>query len=434
MTRESAPRPTGRISIRVGEPSMFLGSSLPVDVRDSSLRLVTRTSGPASVELPVGLYEVSAVLGDGQRHIVYANVTEGVDTPIDLAPTRPPATAPGDGGSVGAGPDGAGEDGGVGAEPDTDDRPRVAGSPGNETWSGTSPGDDAWSGTSPGDGPSSGTSHGDDPLPYGVRSLGRRTYTTARAATPEEPVTTTGLPDLELVSVSGARVVTTGRTRIAIACDPSITEVPTAVVGIAGRRLRLSLPISPQTSTPSGDCVITVERTSAGFHAQAWISPERLVANALQNLLSTGYLLQAVDIANQGLELLLDKYADPAAAALGALVLLRAGRLVDHESWMMNLAHAFPWLPDGKVLLAQLRVAHGTAGPDDLRALIEASGQRLLYAETASLLVDLLRRWPTDTRGGGARVAHALERVASEAPYIDRGGICLAVWLQDGGR
>ena len=359
----------GRLTISLAQDSMFLGSSLPVEVRDANLRLVQRISGNTTLDLPIGLYEVSAVLGDGQRHQAYVEVMEGDARRIELGEAAPLATSAGD-----------------------DYDPQTS---------------------------------SDDPLPNASRYQ-RATYTSSSAQQGEDASRTGDLPGLELIELTGATVVELRRTQISIKCDPQIKAVPTAEVAVGSQHLLLSLPISPETYTPSGAGVITVERRTRGLTAQAWISPERRVANGLQNMLSTGQLIEAAQLAEQAIELLRGKYEDPTGAALGALLLNKAGRLARWESWLENLARDFAWLPDGRVLLVQQRRTRGEGGDDDLTMLLEASRQRVLYAETCSILIDLLRRWPESNRA--KEIDAAIEFLATDSPYIDRDSICLTVW------
>jgi hypothetical protein len=377
MTDESSggsSRPTGKLSVQLPSDSLYLSPSLPIEVRDSSLRLVKRATGTSSMEVPVGLYEVSAVLGDGQRHSAFVNVTEGAATPVPLG-------------------QGQGE-------------PLV---------------------TSSIDDPITTPTSGAAPEGVGPTKYARATWTEASASTPEQPETTSDLVDLELLAVTGATVVEQVRTRVVFASEPAIAAVPTALVRVGAYRQRISLPISPSTNTPSGGCTVVVERTTVGHHAQAWISPERRVANGLQNMLSTGYVLEAAQVADQAIDLLRGKYEDPAGAALGALALHKAGQLARWEDWVENLATDFAWLPDGKILLAALRVSDGRQSDRDLQLLLEASEQRVLYAETFSLLIDQLRRWPGERSMPDLKVA--VERLTNDAPYIDRDAICLSVWV-----
>jgi hypothetical protein len=406
------PGPMGSVSVRLSESSMFLQSALPVEVRDSSLRLVARATGAGSVQLPVGLYEVSAVLGDGQRHSSYVNVQEGMPTPVEFG--QPAAAA-----SSATGAEAA----------STPQVPKdVPKSPGLEPMGKPTarlPSDVPTPSARP------AAFEGSGSLQAGVTAIPRPTYTEGIAAARDDAAATTDVPELELLELAGATIVDRQRTRLTVQCESSITGVATATVRVAGHRQRLSLPISPQTWTPSGGGVVTVERTSSGFHAQAWISPERRVANGLQNMLSAGFVLEAAKLANEAVDLLRSKYEDPTGAALGALVLHKAGLLERWESWMENLARDFAWLPDGAILLVATRVGLGRPDRGDLATLLRAAGQRVLYAETASLLLDLLRRWPEDD--GGAEAAAALERLAGDAPYVDRDAICLGEWIPEPG-
>ena len=55
---------------------------------------------------------------------------------------------------------------------------------------------------------------------------------------------------------------------------------------------------------------------------------------------------------------------------------------------------------------------------------IQAGAQRMLYTESYSLLLDLLRRWP-DKTDHEARY-QAMDRLASTASQIDWDSICLS--------
>jgi hypothetical protein len=361
----------GSIDVTLATDSGFLGHVLPFEVRDSSLRLVRRTTGASTVSLPVGLYEVSAVLGDGRRHSALVQVTEGHPTPVRLG-SELPTEAPSDEESA------ATSD--LPPTPVRDRRP---------------PREDAidWV---PG-------------LAPDVREEGD-----------VEPI--------ELLEVDGATVVDRTPMELTFQCEPAIEAVPSALFRIGSRRQRISLPISPQLHSPSGGCVVVAERTSGGTHAQAWIGPERKVANGLQHLLSAGYVTEGARLAGAARELLHDKYVDAPAAALGALLLRKVGQLEQWTTWVETLARAdaFRWLPDGKVLLVELRLRRGQPTQADLDLAIEASGQRIMYAETYSLLLDLLRRWPTDAKDEAHQ--RAVQALAARAPYLDRETICLNVW------
>jgi len=211
-------------------------------------------------------------------------------------------------------------------------------------------------------------------------------------------------------------------------CLPSINEVPTARFAVGGRHLVTSLPISPEGGSPSGSCAVRFEAVGSRVRAQAWIMPQRTVANALQNMLASDYLLQAADVAADAAELLSEKYKDPTGAALGALLLYKTGKLARFENWVGNLARSFDWLPDGKILLARLQTdRERSPSPQVLDLCLQAAKQRLLFAECHALLLELLRRWP-GSENADAR-ANAVAQLSSFAPYVNPDSICFSHWV-----
>lgn len=77
-------------------------------------------------------------------------------------------------------------------------------------------------------------------------------------------------------------------------------------------------------------------------------------------------------------ELLLSEKAEsPLAAAIAALVLLRAGRLDLLHDWLRNLANWFPELPDGATLWSE-QLLRKSRGPD---AIVEAAQYTMHLAE-----------------------------------------------------
>ena len=59
-----------------------------------------------------------------------------------------------------------------------------------------------------------------------------------------------------------------------------------------------------------------------------------------------------------------------------------------------------------------------------LFCVLEASQQRMLYAESYSILLDLLRRWPREHRF--AAHAETVAELARHSPHIDWDSICLS--------
>ena len=357
---------TGKLSVQLTSDSMFLGRSVPVEVRDSDMCLVQQSMSARQFELPVGLYEVSAVLEDGRRHSALVQVKDGQQTPVEL-----------------------------GAE---------EASPVLES--------------------------AEEKASTGLPRYERPRYTQKMAAeSAVEPVADAAVAT-QLLDVSGASLLRETRTLWIFECDSTIDAVPTALFQLGEQKLQISLPISPAEpdlpdwKMPCNLCAVKIEETSTGAHAEAWISPERTVANAMQNMLASGYLLHAARVADDAVELLREKYKDPVGAALGALILYKTGRLERWQSWVENLARDFHWLPDGKVILANMLFDDESNRERALNYAVEASGQRMLFTESYSMLLDLLRRWPRDADGEPRY--EAMARMASFAPYIDWEIICLS--------
>jgi hypothetical protein len=234
-------------------------------------------------------------------------------------------------------------------------------------------------------------------------------------------------PDATLVEARGATLVRQTRTLHIFQCAPNIKEVPTARFAVGGRHLVTSLPISPEGGSPSGSCAVRFEAVGSRVRAQAWITPQRTVANALQNMLASDYLLQAARVADDAAELLSSKYEDPTGAALGALLLYKTGGLAKFEGWVANLAHSFPWLPDGKILLARLQTDRERPSSQMLDLCLEAAKQRPLFAECYALLLEMLRRWPGN-ENAEART-QAMAQLSTFASFVDADSICFSHWL-----
>jgi hypothetical protein len=351
---------TGKLHVELKSDSYFFGQNIPIEVRDSAMRLVERPSVKRRFSLPPGLYEVSAVLEDGRRHRALVQVKAGETAPVTL-----------------------------GAEVETTELKS-----------------------------STGTTS---------RSMPRyeRPRFTRKMASEEPLLARDMAAPAELFEVTGASLVGDAtRSPWQFECADDVDAIPTAHFRIGDRTRLISLPISPEHGSPSHACTVTLNETSTlGFQLNAWISPERTVANALQNMMASGYVLDASEVADQAVELLGAKYQDPTGAALGGLILLKTGRLERWTSWIENLARDFDWIADGKVLLSSLLAKEGNEMGRALELAIEASRQRLLFSESFSLLLDLLRRWSKGEERD--RRNQAIEEMFARTPNIDWESICL---------
>ena len=379
MTERVQVLEAGDLTISVDSDSVFLGQAVPIEVRDSRHRLVNRTTSFNTLKLAPGLYEISAVLQDGRRHSSTVDVVAGKHTPVTLV-----------------------ADESATAEPDMSSRGMPPSSVVAESTMGVA-------------------TVGANLDRFIENRLTRRMF-----EQPDADVQSVAPVDASLVEARGATLTRQTRTLYIFQCLPSIKEVPTAQFIVGGRHLTTSLPISPEGGSPSGSCAVRFDAVGSRVRAQAWITPQRTVANALQNMLASDYLLQAARVADDAAELLSSKYEDPTGAALGALLLYKTGGLTRFEGWVANLAHSFDWMPDGKILLARLQTDHAQPSSQMLDLCLQAAKQRPLFAECYALLLEMLRRWPgNESRDARAKaVAHLSEL----APFVDSDSICFSHW------
>ena len=464
-------QPPGDLNISVSSDSAFLGQRVPIEVRDSRHRLVKRTTS-STVQLPAGLYEISAVLEDGRRHSAVVDVVAGKPTPVELvadeeataesdsnayvsqaqqaAPPPPPAPQAPPPPQAPRAPEGGADD----AIPDdasADDANAGDASPGPASPGGASPAPASPAPASPAPArpspaspsprprPSSGataaiTSTVGNVLANVSRSFQQNRFTRRMYENMEgDAPTSEAAASVTFVEAHGAKLVRETRTLRIFECEPSLTEVATATFAFGNHRLVTSLPISPAGGSPAGSCAVRIEGAGRRIRARAWITPERTIANALQNMLASDYLLQAADAASSAITLLREKYDDPTGAALGALLLYKTGKLEQFESWVGNLARDFPWLPDGNIVLARSQADRGRPPIETLDKCLHAATQRPLYAECHAMLMDLLRRWPGGSRSEpGPKAeerAQAVARLSAVAPFVDTGAICFSHWV-----
>lgn len=350
----------GKLLVQLKSDSIFFGRNVPIHVRDSNMRLVQRSSYDRQFDLPVGLYEVSAVLEDGNKHSQLVQVREGELAPVEL-----------------------------GAREEIQEPVSIIHAEVTD-----------------------------------VPAYKRQRFTKEMESLTDDDTKPYTEATTQLLDVTGASLIRETRTLWIFRSSPDLDSVPTALIRINKRKTLISLPASPQGRPTENTCVVKVEETRTGAHVNAWISPKRSVANALQNMLASGYVLHAANVADDAVELLQYKYSDPTGAALGALILHKVGRLRRWASWVENLARDFGWMPDGKVMLANLLYENESTRPRAFELAMQASKQRMLYTESYSLLLDLLRRWPRNSEHEA--IHKAINALASRAPYIDWESICLS--------
>ena len=233
--------------------------------------------------------------------------------------------------------------------------------------------------------------------------------------------------DVRLVAMAGCAVQSAAGARLLFRPDGDVGEPAHVTFEIADRTAEMSLPIDPNASFPLGGAAVTATGdASGGIRLVAGFTDERRVATVIDAMSGIGSHADSDSLVRDASSLLLHKYADAPAAALGALMMQRLGRLDQREHWVSNLATDFPWLPDGKALHASLlRAGDDSQRRRGLQLLLEAAAQRPMFTDGLSLMISLLRRWPDDERAEERRAA--IDRLGAYMVAADLDAVCLTV-------
>ena len=179
------------------------------------------------------------------------------------------------------------------------------------------------------------------------------------------------------------------------------------VVATERAALHLALPLSDHNECR--DCTIELHRPHATGRVRVSVAlPARRSGRALFGLMDTGKIDLALSVARAACEGLAREHADPVCAVYGALVLERCEPLAQSPPWFEHLATDCAWLPDGKILQAAL-LSRSEASGERQRGhdlLLEATRiPNMVFADSFSLAIKLLRRWPADDPGSEPRRA-----------------------------
>jgi hypothetical protein len=398
----------GSLSVNLEADSYFLSQSLPIELRDGRMKLVKKfpIGGESNkLDLPVGLYEVSAVLQDGQRYSQLVSIYEGQHNAVKLSPhpaviiastkrkaTKRKATKR------------------KATKRKATKRKATKRKATKRTLNFEVP---TWL----------------DKL--NVTDMISGTEHTELFANASDKDT---ISNIELINVVGAKLETKSESAWRFIVNDHFNSVPVASFKAGNKTVDVSLPVNPEGyMIEETACLVQFEPNRSRLVAQAWIDPERKVTSALQRMLTSRYILEASDIvdktsevANESDDLLRGKYRDPVGAVLGGLILQKVGKLGLRKTWVENLARDFTWLPDGKVLLAKLLVDE-RSDPDIALDLIRStSNQTLMFTESFSLLLNMVRRWPWEN-GKEAR-AQALEQLVKKSSVIAWDSFTLTLW------
>lgn len=348
------------LRVTVDDDSFFLSQHLPYVVRDARHAVVARGSSGTGVDtLPEGLYSVELISPRGTQHTELVHLRSGETTAVvvtEEGPALPPPYAPGD----------------VLLE--------------RSPWEEVPP----TRGSSP---PSAAPS----------------------AAPPVEQPAADAEPALAtLVDTAGCSVLGVDRDGWILVPEVPLAAVPVARFDLQGARWEVSLPLNPEGSeSVLRQCRVRIDTSAMVPRLETSFGDKRRVCRMLVGMLRDNAVARGAELLDVAAELLLSKYSDPAAAALGGLTLHRFGRLQERQAWVENLARDFGWLPDGQILCAALlqRDRDTREQARGLRLLLDATAARPLYTDGLSLASELLRRWPgeQDAELRGERLARLAE-------------------------
>ena len=363
------------LTVHLESPSWFLASKARFEVRNGDYGLIETLPAGGSVDLDPGLYHVSAVLQDGRNHVRLVQVQEeSVTLSFDMGEKNAPTT---------------------GSSPHTQPDPPVI-------------------------------------RPRSPIGPSSRLYRQPLESLTTGNFSTDGAASVTLLSSEGATARQVSDQQWIFEPDDGKTRIPKAHFQTQTHRFDISLPTNPMGHFPENACTVQFGETGGNPGPKCWIAPERQVANAMQHWLVNGRIAAEVDTLSEATHLLQGKYSDPTGALLGGLILLRLGQLADRESWINNLARDFQWLTDGQVLQLVLQAEAAGCDMDLLARAADLSARPVLFTETYSILVNLLRRWPGASRADydsefSQRRTDVLRKLAERTVHVDWSSVALTI-------
>ncbi|SFR93288.1 hypothetical protein SAMN04487846_0779 [Microbacterium sp. cf046] len=182
---------------------------------------------------------------------------------------------------------------------------------------------------------------------------------------------------------------------------PPYSAVPSVLLSRGSARWEVSLPLNPEGFDENATCALeTIDPAPVESVVPVVLRypPSRATMGLISGQLERNTISSDTAVLDDAVSMLHSKMSDPTAAALGGLTLHRLGMLSERAEWVENLANGFPWLVDGRILLAAL--LRDDPDPADrargLKLLLEASRERPMFADGLALALDLLNRWPDD--------------------------------------
>ncbi|AVH39734.1 hypothetical protein AL532_27245 [Pseudomonas monteilii] len=348
MTPENAK--LGQVKVHINSKVNFGGTATPIEIRNDDLVLIISAISKRVFELPVGVYEISAVLEDGNRQKQTVEITESKIADVWL-------------------------------EPKLSYQPEVP------------------------------------ELTLGFLSAEK----IQALKPPAQNVKLIGASRNVTIYPKGGFWIVRHRAEM--------EQVAYAIIQKDEELYDISLPISAGNHHLSVTCHIEIATRTPNSQLQVSISRSRSLSAALETTFMAGKIDAAARLAGGAVNTLMNTYVDPTGAILAALILKKAGRLNKYRRQLEQITAEFPWLPDAKVLLATILIANPDERDKAIQLAYEASQERILYTESFSILMSLLRYAPeTDNI---ALCKKALTNIAKIAPEVDWSSIYLCKTFTD---
>lgn len=202
--------------------------------------------------------------------------------------------------------------------------------------------------------------------------------------------------EVELVDITHGAQIHMKDDRWVIRQENPMEQLTSATFITEKGEVVVNLPVSGGNHFRSMWCQVFSNREDNFTYPKIKIAPTRTIASSMEQMLDSGRIFYASQVALNSMKALLDRYPDPTGALLGVIALFKVGRLYPHKKWLQDFNSRYEWLPDGKIFLALILAE----SENDERSAIElikvAAHQKILYSDSFSVLLSLIRTLPVE--------------------------------------
>ncbi|KFE57423.1 hypothetical protein [Pseudomonas syringae] len=202
--------------------------------------------------------------------------------------------------------------------------------------------------------------------------------------------------DIKLVEITQGAQIHMKDDRWVIRQENPMEQLTSATFVTEKGAVIVNLPVSGGNHFRSMWCQVFSNREDNFTYPKIKIAPTRTIASSMEQMLDSGRIFYASQVAFNSMKALLDRYPDPTGAMLGVIALFKVGQLYLHKHWLQEFNNRYEWLPDGKIFLALILAE----SENDERSAIElikiAAHQKILYSDSFSVLLSLIRTLPVE--------------------------------------